>query len=387
MVTGRRVLSACLASAHQACRVGAAKEWFCTSATRIGLSKAGQAPLAQPPGRPGLSASHVTLRDLYKLSKGKLSAIVVATGAAGFAAGSSETIDYMRLGYTCVGTFACSAAANALNQVYEIKNDGLMRRTMLRPLPAGRMSAAQALVFAAVTGIGGGALLATQVLPPTTCPATQPPASSRVHFFCRPLACVPMPMCVQVNPLTAGLGIGNLVLYAAVYTPLKQMHPINTWVGAIVGALPPLMGWTAATGSIDPGGCFLAAVLYFWQLPHFMALAWLCKEDYARGGYRMISLTDASGRRTAAVALRNALYMVPLGLAAINVGVVAPPFFYESVGLSVLLALSASAFYSRPSQQVCPAPISQPPLCPSRSVNVWVIAFGMWIAGCTPGSL
>jgi UbiA prenyltransferase family len=156
----------------------------------------------------------------------------------------------------------------------------------------------------------------------------------------------------QVNPLTAALGVGNIVLYAACYTPLKQMHPINTWVGAIVGAIPPLMGWTAATGSIDPGGMFLAGVLYFWQLPHFMSLAWMCKEDYARGGHRMISLLDTSGRRTAAVALRNSLAMVPLGLCAVHLGVAHSPFIYESVALSLVFALSASAFYTRPSQQV-----------------------------------
>ena len=152
--------------------------------------------------------------------------------------------------------------------------------------------------------------------------------------------------------MTAALGVGNIALYAAVYTPLKQLHPINTWVGAIVGAIPPLMGWAAATGSIDPGGCFLAAVLYFWQLPHFMSLAWMCREDYTRGGHQMISKLDATGRRTAGVALRNALALVPLGLCAVNLGVVKPPFVYESVGLSLVLALSASAFYTRPSQQV-----------------------------------
>jgi heme o synthase len=164
--------------------------------------------------------------------------------------------------------------------------------------------------------------------------------------------CTAWPLHVQVNPLTAALGVGNIVLYAAIYTPLKQVHPFNTWVGAIVGAVPPLMGWAAATSSLDPGAFFLAGLLYFWQLPHFMALAWLCKEDYARGGFQMISLKDVTGRRTAGVALRNALYMVPLGLAAVNLGIVETPFFYESFVLSGVYALSASAFYTRPSQQV-----------------------------------
>lgn len=159
-------------------------------------------------------------------------------------------------------------------------------------------------------------------------------------------------LCVQTNALTAGLGVANIALYASIYTPLKQIHPINTWVGAVVGAVPPLMGWAAATGSIDPGAAFMAAVLYFWQLPHFMALAWLCKDDYARGGHRMLSLLDTTGSRTSGVALRNALYLVPLGFAAVSAGLVHPAFTYESVGLSFVLALSASVFYTTPTAQV-----------------------------------
>lgn len=157
---------------------------------------------------------------------------------------------------------------------------------------------------------------------------------------------------VQTNALTAGLGVANIALYASIYTPLKQLHPVNTWVGAVVGAIPPLMGWAAASGTLDPAAGFMAAVLYFWQLPHFMALAWLCKDDYARGGHRMISMFDRTGRRTAGVALRNAIYMVPLGLAAVSMGLFHPAFTYESVGLSMMLALSASAFYTKPAQQV-----------------------------------
>ena len=323
----------------------------------------------------------VTWGDLYKLSKGKLSMIVVATAAAGFAAGSGDSLDYLQLLYTCLGTFGCSAAANALNQVYEIRNDGLMRRTMLRPLPAGRMSAAQALLFAAVMGAGGTGLLAYQVrgavsrssphwrccLPSSrsactwqlhsrACPCVLL-RSKRLVYTSHTLKCLrrlshATSACLQVNPLTAALGAGNIALYAAVYTPLKQLHPLNTWVGALVGAVPPLMGWTAATNSVDPGAFFMAGILYLWQLPHFMALAWMCKEDYIRGGYRMLSFADPSGRRTAGVALRNALAMVPLGLAAVHLDLVHSPFVYESVALSGAFALSASAFYARPCQQV-----------------------------------
>eukprot|EP00892_Ulva_mutabilis_P004710 jgi/Ulvmu1/2610/UM014_0061.1 len=258
------------------------------------------------------------LRDLYKLSKGKLSIIVMSTAAGGFVLGSGDSVDVATMCWTCVGTLACSAAANTCNQVYEISSDALMKRTALRPMPTGRLSVPAALAFAALTGVGGAVILQS-----------------------------------QTNALTAGLGVANIALYASIYTPLKRLHPINTWVGAVVGAVPPLMGWAAASGSIEPGAAFLAAVLYFWQMPHFMALAWMCKDDYARGGHRMISLLDCTGRRTAGVALRNALYLIPLGVAATSYGLVSAPFAYESVAVSGLFALSASAFFSKPSQQVC----------------------------------
>lgn len=187
---------------------------------------------------------------------------------------------------------------------------------------------------------------------------------------------------MQTNPLTAGLGVANIALYASIYTPLKRLHPINTWVGAVVGAIPPLMGWAAASGSIEPGAAFLAAVLYFWQMPHFMALAWMCKDDYARGGHRMISLLDQTGRRTAGVALRNALYLIPLGIVATSQGLISPPFAYESVAVSGMFALSASAFFSRPSQQVLhlslamvgPLPLRQTFVAENHSSSCWSIS-------------
>jgi protoheme IX farnesyltransferase len=132
------------------------------------------------------------------------------------------------------------------------------------------------------------------------------------------------------------------------------MHPINTWVGTIVGAVPPLMGWTAVTNSLDPGAFFLAGLLYFWQLPHFMALAWMCKTDYIKGGYKMLSALDPSGRRTAGVAQRNALAIVPLSLAAVGLGLTQNAFAYEAFALSGVFVLTASAFYVRPCQQVPP---------------------------------
>lgn len=153
---------------------------------------------------------------------------------------------------------------------------------------------------------------------------------------------------LQTNNLTAGLGAANIALYAAVYTPLKVISISNTWVGAVVGAIPPLMGWAAAAGQLDLGSLVLASTLYFWQMPHFMALAWMCREDYARGGYRMLSQVDATGRRTAACALRNCIYLLPVGMLAAALGITTNAFAYESAFVSGAMTLAAAAFYSSP---------------------------------------
>ncbi|XP_013634342.1 PREDICTED: protoheme IX farnesyltransferase, mitochondrial isoform X1 [Brassica oleracea var. oleracea] len=145
--------------------------------------------------------------------------------------------------------------------------------------------------------------------------------------------------------VAAGLGAANLVLYAFVYTPLKQLHPVNTWVGAVVGAIPPLLGWAAASGQISLNSMILPAALYFWQIPHLMALAHLCHSDYASGGYKMLSLFDPTGKRTAAVALRNCFYMVPLGFIAYDWGLTSSWFCIESTLLTMAIAATAFSFY------------------------------------------
>lgn len=249
-------------------------------------------------------------RCYWELSKARLSMLVVATSGTGFALGSGSTIDLAGLCWTCTGTMMVAASANSLNQLFEISNDAKMKRTMRRPLPSGRISVPHAVTWASSVGVAGTALLAW-----------------------------------KANMLTAGLAASNLILYAFVYTPLKQIHPVNTWVGAIVGAIPPLLGWTAAVGHVSLNGMILPAALYFWQIPHFMALAYLCRNDYAAGGYRMISLADASGQRTALVALRNCLYLVPLGYLAYDWGVTSGWFCLESSLITLAISAAAFSFY------------------------------------------
>ena len=274
----------------------------------------------------------------YKdLSKFKLSAFVVSTAAAGAIVGTAVSNDdesgkgakkkkeenkvakkIKTILDASFGTALCAFSANSLNQILERKQDGMMARTMRRPLPSGRCGAGVAMAFAGACAVGGVGTLA-----------------------------------VTTNETTAALGAGNIALYAGAYTALKRVHFLNTWVGAIVGAIPPLMGWAAAneTGALDPGAYVLGAALYLWQMPHFMALAYMGKDDYFNGGYRMLShpMYDKTGRRVAGVALRNSLALLPLGLAACAMGVTTTPFAYETLALGAPLVGTAAAFYASPS--------------------------------------
>lgn len=235
---------------------------------------------------------------------------MVATSGTGFVLGSGGAVDLSMLSYTCLGTMMVAASASTLNQVFEIKNDAIMRRTSQRPLPSGRITVPHAVGWASSIGLAGTALLAT-----------------------------------QTNMLAAGLAASNLVLYSFVYTPLKQIHPVNTWVGAVVGAIPPLLGWAAASGDISLNSLILPAALYFWQIPHFMALAYMCREDYAAGGFKMYSLADPSGRKTAMVAMRNSIYLIPLGFLAYDWGVTSGWFCLESTALTLAISAAAFSFY------------------------------------------
>lgn len=255
-------------------------------------------------------------RCYWELSKARLSMLVVTTAGAGYVMGSGLAIDMYGLSWTCLGTFLIAAAANTINQILEVENDAQMKRTNRRPLPSGRISTEHAMALAAATSISGVVLLAS-----------------------------------QANTVAAGLGAINLVLYTLVYTPLKQIHPINTWIGAVVGAVPPLLGWAAAAGEVSMGGWILASALYFWQIPHFMAIAYLCRQDYAAGGFKMLSMQDDSGQRTALAALRNCGYLVPLGYLAYQCGLTTQWFGLETALLSVGMGATAALFYRNPSTE------------------------------------
>jgi len=213
------------------------------------------------------SRNHV-VADLAELVKARLTLLVLVTTAVGFYLGSESTINYMALFHVVFGTAAAAAGAAALNQWWERRADALMRRTRTRPIPAGRMRPLQALVLGIVLSIFGVGYLAI------VCPAPG-------------------------GTLSAALAAITIAIYILAYTPLKRASTANTAVGAIPGAIPPMIGWAAARGSIGAGAWSLFAIVFLWQLPHFFAIAWMYREDYSRAGFRMISSDDRSGERSA----------------------------------------------------------------------------------------
>ncbi|HEX3618938.1 MAG TPA: heme o synthase [Candidatus Udaeobacter sp.] len=218
---------------------------------------------------PNLAASrNSVVGDLAELVKARLTLLVLLTTAVGFYLGSESPINYMALFHVVFGTAAAAAGAAALNQWWERRADALMRRTRTRPIPAGRMRPLQAFILGIALSIFGVGYLAI------VCPAPG-------------------------GTLSAALAAITIAIYVLAYTPLKRASTANTAVGAIPGAIPPMIGWAAARGSIDAGAWSLFAIVFLWQLPHFFAIAWMYREDYSRAGFRMISSDDRSGERSA----------------------------------------------------------------------------------------
>jgi protoheme IX farnesyltransferase len=206
-------------------------------------------------------------RDYLELSKSRIVMMVLITTAAGYLFAAPH-VNWMLLLNTLLGTALVAAGTNALNQYVERDHDAKMRRTRLRPLPDGRIAPRAALLFSVTISIVGTLYLG-----------------------------------LVVNWLTAALGAFTLISYIFIYTPLKRVSTICTLIGAIPGAIPPLMGWTAATGVLGTGGWIIFAILFFWQLPHFMAISWMYRDDYARGGFAMLAVRDDDGVATAAHAV------------------------------------------------------------------------------------
>jgi protoheme IX farnesyltransferase len=270
------------------------------------LSEVLSLPVA--PGRP----KKTVVRDYLELSKSRIVLMVVITTAAGYLF-AAEHVSGLLLLHTLLGTALVAAGTNALNQFVEREHDGKMLRTRNRPLPAGRISPRAAFWFSSLIAIVGTVYLG-----------------------------------VAVNWLTAFLGAFTLTSYIFVYTPLKRVSTVCTIIGAVPGAIPPLMGWTAATGHLGLGGWIAFGILFLWQLPHFMAISWIYREDYGRGGFAMSSVRDTEGTSVARQAVFYSLALLPVSIAPSLFGMTG--MFYL-VGASVcgvaMLGASIRFFFNR----------------------------------------
>ena len=250
------------------------------------------------------------LRSYIELAKPEITLLVALSSAGGFFLAPAEFLDMGRFVLLLIGVTLTSAGAGALNHWIERDHDGVMRRTMNRPLPSGRLSPSAALCF-------GGFLVAAGV----------------------------GLLCPLVNPLTGVLALATVLLYLFAYTPLKRRSRWNTLVGTLPGALPALGGWTAATGSIGWGGIAAFSILAAWQMPHFLALAWMYRKDYERGGYVMLPVADPSGRSTTQQALFFTVLLFVLSLWPVALSLAGWGYAIGAVVLGAWFLHAALAFH------------------------------------------
>ncbi|MDT4898697.1 MAG: heme o synthase [Acidobacteriota bacterium] len=251
------------------------------------------------------------------LTKPRITFLIVLTAAAGFCLGAKGSLDYLRFTHAMLGIALLSSGIATLNQYMERELDGLMRRTMLRPLPSGKLSAIEALVF------GAGLTVIAEVY-----------------------------LALLVNPLTALFGLTVIAGYLFMYTPLKTRTTLSTAVGAFPGAMPPLMGWTAAAGEVTTGAWVLFAILFLWQFPHFLAIAWMYREDYGRAGIRMLPVVEPEGRITGQQIVMYTVMLLPVSLLPTVLGISGRVYFYGAILLGLLFLLSSiSAALSKSRQQ------------------------------------
>jgi protoheme IX farnesyltransferase len=225
------------------------------------------------------------LQQYSQLLKFRLSALVVFSGAFGYLLANDGAVDWFKLGMLCLGSFLITGAANTINQIIERETDKLMKRTSNRPLPTGRLSVNEALVYTVVLMVAGTAV-----------------------------------MILFVNTLSAVLSLFSLLLYGFAYTPLKQKSSIAVFVGAFPGAFPPLIGWVAQTGHIGMEGLILFAIQFIWQFPHFWSIAWILDEDYKRAGFKMLP-SYGKHKNTALQNLAFTLLLIPIGFLPTQEGI------------------------------------------------------------------
>lgn len=300
----RRSIGTCIRSVSSQSSSGSTERRSVSTdaASPVVLSEDDEKPTDAEPKNASVSSPSSSHRAYLDLAKARLSALVVTTTAAGFVAAGAPLATHWDVFLACTaGTALCASSAAAWNQVLEVNRDARMKRTQQRPLVQGDLTPRQAAVAATAWGVTGTGLLA---------------------------ACT--------DPVTTVLGAGNIALYAGLYTYMKPRSIYNTWVGAVVGAIPPVMGWTAATGGawmeLEP--LLLGGTLFIWQMPHFFALSYMHRVDYKRGGFQMVPCLEEDGEKTAGLITRYTWYLTTIPIIATLTDVTSSMFALEGVALN-----------------------------------------------------
>jgi protoheme IX farnesyltransferase len=252
------------------------------------------------------------LRDYVELTKPKIAVMALVTVVVGAVLSAWGPPEAWTLVHTLVGMALVAASGTSLNQWLEITSDSRMRRTASRPLPAGRLSSSEVLAFGLATVVAGGAYLT-----------------------------------LLVNPAAAAVALLSWLIYVAIYTPLKVRSPLNTVVGAVAGALPVLVGWVAVGGRMNVLACTLFLIVYLWQFPHFMAIAWIYAREYDAAGMKMLTTVDPTGRRAARQAVWGALMLVPVSLVPCFAVGAGPWYLAWTLSLGVAYLVAAGHFGRR----------------------------------------
>src|SRR5260221_1905859 len=244
-----------------------------------------------------------------ELIKVRLTGLVLLTTLVGFYLGNRGAVDYALMAHALLATALVACGASALNQWWEREHDAKMRRTEDRPLPSGRLQPETVLYFGGACSVAGLIYLA-----------------------------------LGVNPITSLLGAFTLLTYVLIYTPLKRVTWLNTAIGAVPGALPPLMGWAAARGEITLEGWSLFAILFFWQIPHFLAIAWMYRDEYAKAGFVMLPGVDSEGGRTGSQAVSHTLALLVASLCPVAFHVAGVGYFAGALVLGMAFLAFAIRF-------------------------------------------
>ncbi len=267
------------------------------------------APAESPPV--ASAAARAKLAAFVELTKPRITFLVVLTTAAGFFLGSpAGALNYVAFLHTIIGTTLLSSGIATLNQYMERELDGRMRRTAARPLPAKKLTSAQAFIFGLILTVVAELYLG-----------------------------------VFVNWLSALCGLSVIIGYLCLYTPLKTRTSLSTLVGAFPGAVPPLLGWAAATNHIGVEAWVLFAIMFVWQFPHFFAIAWMYREDYARAGILMLPVVEPEGRLTKQQIVLWTLMLVPVSLAPAVFGIAGAIYFYGALVIGALFLWSSIAAF------------------------------------------